>query len=115
MRPTLKIILTIVFYLLSLVTLMTYSLVGYYHSGYGTIALTNSVCIITTDVILTMVIFISKEAKIGSITNAVAAMGLRGCLVGFTGDYWFLGYCFLYLILGIYLSMLLINKYYPNS
>lgn len=94
---------------------MTYSLVGYYHTEYGNIALTNSICVITTDVILIMVIFISREAKISPITNAIAGMALRACLVGFTGDYWFLGYCFLYLILGFYLSFLIINKYYPNS
>jgi hypothetical protein len=48
------------------------------------------------------------------IINAVAGMALRACLVGFTGDLWFLGYCFLYLILGIYIFLLIINKYYPN-
>jgi hypothetical protein len=41
-------------------------------------------------------------------------MALRACLVGFAGDTWFLGYCFLYLILGVYMSVLIINKYYPN-
>jgi hypothetical protein len=59
-RPTLKIALTITFYLLSLITLLVYSLVGYYKTVYGTIALINSICVITTDIILTMVIFITK-------------------------------------------------------
>jgi hypothetical protein len=43
----------------------------------------------------------------------VAAMAVRACLIGFTGNYWFLGYCFLYLILGLYLSILVINRFYP--
>lgn len=55
-----RIILTITCYLLSLLTLMTYSLVGYYHTVYGTIALINSICVITTDAVLLMVIFISR-------------------------------------------------------
>lgn len=93
---------------------MTYSIVGYYHTVYGTIALINSICVITTDLVLLMVIFISKRANINPITNAIAGMVLRACLVGFTGDLWFLGYCFLYLILGIYIFVLIINKYYPN-
>lgn len=113
-RPTLKIVLTIVFYLLSLITLLVYSLVGYYKTVFGTIALINSICVITTDIILTMVIFITKESKTNPIVNSIAAMALRACLVGFAGDTWFLGYCFLYLILGIYMTVLIINKYYPN-
>lgn len=104
----------VVCYLLSLLTLMTYSLVGYYHTVYGTIALINSICVITTDLVLLMVIFISKQANINPISNAVAGIALRACLVGFTGDLWFLGYCFLYLILGTYIFALIINKYYPN-
>lgn len=47
-------------------------------------------------------------------SNAIAGMALRVILVGFTGDSWFIGYCFLYIVLGIYLSFLIINKYYPN-
>ena len=93
---------------------MTYSLVGYYHTVYRNIALINSICVITTDLVLLMVIFISKQANMSPISNAVAGMALRACLVGFTGDLWFLGYCFLYLILGVYLCVLIINKHYPN-
>ncbi len=93
---------------------MTYSLVGYYHTSYGTIALTNSICVLTTDIILLMVIFITKQYNMNPINNAIAAMAVRALLVGFVGGYWYLGYCFLYIILGIYLFVLVINKYYPN-
>jgi hypothetical protein len=39
---------------------------------------------------------------------------VRACIVGFTGNYWFLGYCLLYLILMGYISFLIIDKYYPK-
>jgi hypothetical protein len=93
---------------------MTYSLVGFYHTVFGRIALINSICVITTDLVLLMVIFISRQANINPISNAIAGMAVRACLVGFSGNLWFLGYCFLYLILGTYLFILVINKYYPN-
>jgi hypothetical protein len=93
---------------------MTYSLVGYYHTEYGIIGFINSICVITTDIIMIMIIFITKDSKQNPIINSLAAMAIRACLTGFSGDLWFLGYCFLYIILGIYLSFILINKYYPN-
>ena len=51
-----------------------------------------------------MIIFITKENKQNPTTNSIAAIAIRTCLVGFTGDYWFLGYCFLYLILGKFIN-----------
>lgn len=79
-----RIILTVVFYLLGVFTLVGYSLVGYYKTVYGTIALINSICVITTDVIMIMIIFITREINFNPITNSIAAMILRACLVAFT-------------------------------
>jgi hypothetical protein len=42
------------------------------------------------------------------------AVAVRACIVGFTGEYWFLGYCLLYLILMGYMSLLIVDKHYPK-
>lgn len=42
------------------------------------------------------------------------AVAVRVCIVAFSGEYWFAGYCLLYLILFIYITGLIINKYYPS-
>ena len=61
-----------------------------------------------------MLIFITKSKGLNPITNCVIAVGMRACIVGFTGVYWFLGYCLLYILLMTYIATLIINKHYPT-
>lgn len=80
-----KVIITVVAYLLSLIVLMTYSLVGYYHTSYQFQALVNSVAVVTTDIITFMLIFITKSKGFNPIFNVLVCVALRACIVGFTG------------------------------
>ncbi len=109
-----RVIIIVVSYVLSLLVLMTYSLVGYYHTNYQFQALVNSVAVVTTDIITFMLIFITKSKGFNPIFNALVCVAVRACIIGFTGDFWFLGYCLLYLILNAYIVALIINKYYPQ-
>ena len=108
-----RVLIIVICYVLSLLVLMTYSLVGYYHTDFRFLALVNAVAVVTTDLITFMLIFITKSKGFNPILNALIAVAVRACIVAFAGNYWFLGYCLLYLILMFYISALIINKYYP--
>ena len=92
---------------------MAYSLVGFYHTSNIYQALVNSCAVVTTDIIIFLIIFITKEKGFNPIFNALVVVAIRACMIVFTGIYWFLGYCLLYLILMGYLSGIIMNKYYP--
>lgn len=70
--------------------------------------------IVTTDVISLILIFITKKTGFNPIVNALIAILMRVCIIAFSGQYWFAGYCILYLILMTYIQVLVINKYYPT-
>ena len=103
----------VITYLLSLFVLLIYSIVVKVHSIFEYQATVNSVAVVTTDIILFMLILITKKQGTSPIVNAAVAVAVRLCIIALSGDYWFAGYCLLYLILFIYISGLIINKYYP--
>lgn len=39
---------------------------------------------------------------------------VRICLIAFAGNYWFVGYCLLYILLMFYITLLVVNKHYPT-
>lgn len=108
-----RVIFIVVCYVLGLLTLMTYSLVGFFRTDTGYQALVNSIAIITTDVISLLVIFITKQNGFNPIINSTIAILMRVFIVAFSGPYWFAGYCIIYLILMVSVQLLVINKYYP--
>lgn len=103
-----------VIYLASLIILGVYSAIGVTRTMYNFQALVNSVAVVTTDVITFMLIFISKEKGFNPNINAIVVVLIRVCIIAFSGEYWFFGYCLLYLILMLYTSVLIVNKYYPT-
>ena len=114
MRFCYRVIFIVVCYVLGLITLMTYSLVGYFRTDTSYQALVNSIAIITTDVISLLVIFITKQTGFNPIINSSVAILMRVFIVAFSGPYWFGGYCIIYLILMLSVQVLIINKYYPT-
>ncbi len=60
-----------------------------------------------------MLLIISKKIGLDPNLNSLIIIVMRVCIVAFSGPFWFFGYCLLYLILMIYISILIINKYYP--
>ncbi len=93
---------------------MTYSLVGYFHTYTAYQALINSLAILTTDIVVFLLIMITRKTGVNPIVNSAVAILMRVCIVAFSGSLWFVGYCILYLILIIYVFTLIINKYYPK-
>lgn len=93
---------------------MAYSLIGKFSTSSNFQALVNSVAIVTTDIICYMLLVISKKIGFDPNFNAAIVVAVRVCIIAFSGDYWFLGYCLLYLLLMLYISILIINKYYPE-
>ena len=101
-------------YVLSLVVLLVYSIVSFRRTTTKYQGTVNSVAVITTDLITFMLIMITRKEGANPIFNAAVAVAVRVCIVVFSGNYWFAGYCLLFLILFIYITGLIINKYYPS-
>lgn len=112
-RPV-RIVVICVTYLFALIVLSVYSVIGKYRTIYNFQALVNSIAIVTTDIITFMLMVISKKSGFDPNINAVVSLAVRVCIIAFSGDFWFFGYCLLYLILMFYISVLVINKYYPS-
>lgn len=93
--------------------LIVYSVIGKFRTIYNYQAVVNSVAIVTTDIITVMLMVISRKSGFNPNINAVVSLSVRICIIAFSGDFWFFGYCLLYLILMFYISVLMINKYYP--
>lgn len=108
-----KYTLIAVIYILGLTVLAIYSVIGRYRTIFNFQALVNSVAIVTTDIIVFMLLVISKKLGLDPNINSLIVIIMRVCIVAFSGEFWFFGYCLLYLILMIYISILIINKYYP--
>jgi len=70
-----------------------------------------AIAVITTDII----IFFITQLKIshGQTTLSLLIIGMRCFLFGFGGEYWFLGYCSLYLLLGLVIGWRMIEKQFP--
>lgn len=109
-----RIVIISVTYVLSLGMLVIYSLVGYFNTDQAYQALVNSVAVFTTDIISFILIFITKKTGFNPIVNSLVAILMRVFIVIFSGQYWFGGYCIIYLVLITYIMLLIINKYYPN-
>lgn len=103
----------IITYIFGLVILAIYSVIGLYRTIFKFQSLVNSVAIVTTDIIVFMLLIISKKIGLDPNLNSLIIIAMRVCIVAFSGPFWFFGYCLLYLILMIYISILIINKYYP--
>ena len=109
-----RVVVLSVTYVLSLGVLLIYSLVGIFNTNQGYQSLVNSVAVFTTDIIAFILIFITKKTGFNPIINSLVAVLMRVFIIIFSGQYWFGGYCIIYLILMIYIMLLVINKYYPN-
>ena len=109
-----RIVIISITYVLSLGVLIIYSVVSYYNTSTAYQALVNSVAIFTTDIISFILIFISKKTGFNPIINSLVAVLMRVFIIIFSGQFWFGGYCVIYLILMIYIMVLVINKYYPD-
>ena len=101
-------------YFLSLIILLVYSILSFQSTNTAYQGTVNSVAVITTDIIILMLILITKKEGTNPIFNAFVSVLVRVCIVVFSGQYWFAGYCLLYLILFIYITGLVINKHYPS-
>jgi hypothetical protein len=101
-------------YVGGLTVLGVYSAIGVYQTAFYFQALVDSVAVVTTDVIILMLIFIAKQHGFNPNWNALVVIAVRVCIIAFSGTFWFGGYCLLYLILMLYISALIINKYYPS-
>lgn len=106
--------MVVVIYVFSMIILAIYSVVGKYKTSSNFQALVNSVAVVTTDIISFMLLVISRKIGFDPNLNSLFVIAVRVCIVAFSGPYWFFGYCLLYLILMIYTSALLINKFYPT-
>lgn len=102
-----------IIYLISLAVLTIYSCIGKFKTLSNYQALVNSVAIVSTDIISFMLIFISKKTGFNPNMNTIVVIAVRACVIAFSGNFWFLGYCLLYLILMFYISIMIVSKYYP--
>lgn len=93
-------------YLIALGVLIAYAIVVYYNTTEKSLGPLTAIAVVTTD----LMIFFMMKCKLskGPTQASILLVGFRACLFGFGGDYWFLGYCLLYLILVVYLSLQLV-------
>ena len=70
-----------------------------------------AIAVVTTDLIL----FFLMKCKIanGPLEISILVIGFRILLFGFGGNLWFLGYCLLYILLGIVLNIHIANRRFP--
>lgn len=110
---TFRYIAIVVTYICSMIILIIYSVIGKIKTDSNYQALVNSVAVVTTDIITFMLLVISRKIGLDPNLNSLFVIAVRVCIVAFSGPFWFFGYCLLYLILMVYSSVLLINKFYP--
>lgn len=108
-----KFLMIIITYILALAVLIIYAILGYTY----TIKSEEYLCPITAVAVVTtdLVLFLLMKYKMtsGPLQLTIMLIGFRAFLFGFGGDYWFLGYCSLYIFFGVYVSVLQIDSLYP--
>lgn len=101
-------------YLLSLTCLLALALIIYYNTSYGILGCVTAIAVLTTDAIMVMIINLQNEFYVTPNIASLLVFVIRVCLFGFTAEYWFMGYCLLYLLVMAYIFYLVIDKTYPN-
>lgn len=91
-------------YLIAVGILVLYGILGYNYtiSSEKYLCWITAVATVTTDIVL----FFLMKCKMtsGPYHLTVMLIGIRALLFGFGGDYWFIGYCALYIFFGIYIG-----------
>jgi hypothetical protein len=97
-------------YVLSLLVLTGYSFILFYSTALRHLGTVTSVAVVTTDIIILLVIYSEKSAAPG--LEALLLFLSRVLLVSFGVNYWFVGYCFAYILISLYISYQLVHKYH---
>jgi len=113
-HPYKKVIAVVVLYFISLCVLLAYALTTFFHTNFGVIGVINAACVVSIDIVVYMLIYITKDIQVNPVFNALSSLIARICIIAFSGSLWFLGYCLLYLLLIIYIATLIVNKHYPK-
>lgn len=98
-------------YLISVGVLVAYAIIVDKYLPEASLGWVTLVAVVTTDVIT----FFASQLNIshGPSTLTLLIVGMRCFLFGFGGTYWFLGYCSLYLLLGIVIGWKTVDRYFP--
>jgi len=110
-NQNLKKIVLLVMYGIAVAVLIIYAVLVHNHTKEESLGWVTTIAVITTDVI---VYFISQlDLQHGPLTLTFIIIGMRCFLFGFGGDYWFLGYCSLYLLLTTIVGWKIISTNLP--
>lgn len=108
-------------YFSSWLCLLAIALIVYYSTPYGVLGSVTAIAVVTTDVIILLITNLEEELFVSPNVVSILVMVIRYnlmlvriCLFGFTADYWFMGYCLLYLLLMTYIFYLIVDKNYPS-
>lgn len=106
-----QVFITFFLYVFSVGILVGYSYIIYETTSEYKLGFITMIAVITTDTIIYLFYYI----KVSQSTFQLCFMAIvfRICLVGFGGDYWFYGYCLLYALLGIIVSLNIAAKHFP--
>jgi len=109
--PIFKRIVLAVLYAISVGVLVAYAVLVKQKLPERYLGWITAVAVITTDII----VFFITQLKIssGQTTLSLLIVGMRCFLFGFGGNYWFLGYCSLYLLLSIVIGWKMVEKRLP--
>ena len=101
--------------------MLAIALIVYYSTPYGVLGSVTAIAVVTTDVIILLITNLEEELFVSPNVVSILVMVIRYnlmlvriCLFGFTADYWFMGYCLLYLLLMTYIFYLIVDKNYPS-
>ena len=89
-------------YLIALGILAVYSYLGYRYTQYTHLAPVTAVATTTTDFIIYLLV--GTELANGPVKIAVLLVGFRSFLFGFGTSKWFIGYCLIYILIGVFLA-----------
>lgn len=101
-------------YSASCLVLLALALIVYYATPYGLLGPVTAIAVLTTDAIILLIINLEEELFVSPNVVSVLIFVIRICLFGFSADFWFMGYCLLYLLLMTYIFYLIVDKNYPS-
>ncbi len=97
-----KLLILIISYSLALLVLGIYAWIAYDYTPEKILGPVTAVAVFTTDILLFLLI--RCRLTNGPLEISIILIGFRAFLFGFGGNLWFIGYCLLYLGLGIFLN-----------
>lgn len=112
-RKWFKIFVLLLIYSISVGVLIIYSALVSRYTTQGNLGWITSIAVWTTDFIA---VFIHQlRVHNGPVTMAILLIGMRCFLFGFGDSNWFVGYCGLYLFLGVIINFQIASRHYPIS